>query len=77
MSLIIGVIGPEHLELCVLELIKLLYFTLTFFYTLASTIVSQSAPNLVKIYMTIRSWISWIMGLIGVELSRTVRVICR
>ena len=32
---------------------------------LASTNINQSAPNLVKIYMTLRSWMSSIMGLIG------------
>ena len=29
----------------------------------------QSAPNLVKMYVTIRSWMSSIMDLIGAELS--------
>ena len=32
---------------------------------LASTNINQSAPNFVKIYMTLRSWMSLIMGLIG------------
>ena len=32
---------------------------------LASTNINQSAPNLVKIYMTLRSWMSSNMGLIG------------
>ena len=36
-------------------------------YTLASTNINQSAPNLVKIYMTIRSRMSSIMDLIGLE----------
>ena len=40
-----------------------------FVYTLASTNINQSAPNLVKIYVTIRSWISSIMVLIKPELS--------
>ena len=40
-----------------------------FVYTLASTNINQSAPNLVKIYVTIRSWISSIMVLINSELS--------
>ena len=30
----------------------------------ASTNINQSAPNLVKIYMTLRFWMSSIMGLI-------------
>ena len=38
-------------------------------YTLASTNINQSAPNLVHMYMTIRSRMSSIMELIGLELS--------
>ena len=38
-------------------------------YTLASTNINQSAPNLVKMYVTIRYQISLIMDLIGPELS--------
>ena len=38
-------------------------------YTLASTNINQSAPNLVQMYMTIRSRMSSIMELIGPELS--------
>ena len=38
-----------------------------FVYTLASTNINQSAPNLVKIYMTIRSGMSLILGVIGPE----------
>ena len=38
--------------------------------TLASTNINQSLPNLVKMYMTIRSWLSLIMELIGPELSK-------
>ena len=40
-----------------------------FVYTLASTNINQSAPNLVKMYVTIRSWMSLIMDLIELELS--------
>ena len=58
MSLIIGQIKPEHLELFALNLEKLLNLT---GYTLASTNINQSAPNLVKIYVTIRSQMSLIM----------------
>ena len=36
-------------------------------YTLASTDINQSAPNLFKIYMTIRSRMSLILDLIGPE----------
>ena len=38
-------------------------------YTLASTNINQSAPNLVQMYMTITSQMSSIMELIGPELS--------
>ena len=41
-----------------------------FVYTLASTNINQSAPNLVKMYMTIRSRISSIVDLIEPELSK-------
>ena len=37
-------------------------------YTLASTNINQSAPNLVHMYMAIRSRMSWIMELMGPEL---------
>ena len=40
-----------------------------FVYTLSSTNINQSAPNLVKVYMTIRSWMSSIMQFIGPEQS--------
>ena len=40
-----------------------------FVYTLASANINQSAPNLVKMYVTIRSWMRSIMDLIGPELS--------
>ena len=67
MSLIIGQIEAEYPELVILEFGKIAesYFV----YTLASTIIYQSAPNLVKIYVTIRSWMSLIMDLIRPELS--------
>ena len=38
-------------------------------YTLASTNIDQSAPNLVKMYVTIRSRMSLIIDLIGPDLS--------
>ena len=53
MSLIMGKIEPEHLELFALEFGKIAESD--FVYTLASTNIDQSAPNLVKMYMTIRS----------------------
>ena len=38
-------------------------------YTLASTNINKSAPNLIKMYMTIRSRISSIVGVIKAQLS--------
>ena len=40
-----------------------------FVYTPASTNIDQSAPNLVKMYMSIRSRMSFIMDVIRPELS--------
>ena len=68
MSLIMGQIEPEHLELFALEFGKIVESV--FVYTLASTNIDQSAPNLVKMYMTIRSQMSLIMDLIEPELSK-------
>ena len=67
MSLIMGQIEPEHLELFALEFGKIAESD--FVYTLASLNIIQSAPNLVKMYVTIRSWMSSIMDLIKSELS--------
>ena len=67
MNCIIEVIGQELSELSALELENLPYFD--FVYTVASTNIKQSAPNLVNMYMIIRSWMSLIMGLIRPELS--------
>ena len=67
MSLIMGQIEPEHPELFALEFGKIAESDSV--YTLTSTDIDQSAPNLVKTYMTIRSQMSFIMDLIGVELS--------
>ena len=66
MSLIMGQI-KEQLELLALEFGKIAKSDIV--YTLASTNIDQSAPNLVKMYMIIRSWMSSIMDLIGSELS--------
>ena len=67
MSSIMGQIEPEHLKLFALEFGKIAESD--FVYTLSSTNINQSAPNLVKMYVTIRYWMSLIMGLIGPELS--------
>ena len=63
MSSINGQIESEHLELFALEFGKIAEYD--FVYNLASTIIDQSAPNLAKMYVTIRS-----------NRTRTVRVIC-
>ena len=66
MSLILGQIESEHLKLFVLEFGKIAESD--FVYTLASTNIDQSTPNLVKMYMTIRVRMTLIMDLIGPEL---------
>ena len=63
MSLIMGQIKPEHPELFALEFGKISESDLV--YTLASTNINQSAPDLVKMNVTIRSQKSSIMDLIG------------
>ena len=67
MSLIIGQSASEHLELFALEFRKIAESD--FVYTPASTNIDQSAPNLVKMCMTIRSRMSSIMDVIRPELS--------
>ena len=67
MSSIMEQIEPEHLELFVLEFRKIAESDSV--YTLASTNINQSAPNLFKMYMTIRSLMRLIMDLIRPELS--------
>ena len=51
MNSIMGLIGPEQLELIALELGKIAKFD--FVYSLASTNINQSAPNLVTMNMSI------------------------
>ena len=67
MGSIMGQIEPEHPELFALEFGKIAEYD--FVYTLASTNINQSIPNLVKMYVSIRSHMSSIMDLIGPELS--------
>ena len=66
MSLTMGQIEAEHPELFALEFGKIAKYD--FVYALASTNINQSAPNLVKLYVTIRSQMSLIMDLIRPEL---------
>ena len=67
MSLTMGQIEPEHMELFALEFRKIAKYD--FVYNLASANIIQSAPNLVQMCMTIRARLSSIMELIRPELS--------
>ena len=67
MSLIMGQIEPEYLELFALEFGKIAEYD--FVYSVSSTNINQSASNLVKVYMTIRSRMRTIMEVIRPELS--------
>ena len=67
LSSIMGQIEPEHPELFALEFGKIAEYD--FVYTLSPTNIDQSALNLVKMYVIIRSPMSSIMDLIGPELS--------
>ena len=67
MSSIMEQIKPEHLDFFALEFGK--NAETDFVYILASTNINQSAPNLVKMYVTIRSLLSSIMDLIRPERS--------
>ena len=65
MSLILGEIESEHPKLFALEFGKIAESD--FVYTLASTNIDQSTPQLVKMNMTIRLPMSLIMDLIKPE----------
>ena len=67
MSSIMGQIEPEHPELFALEFEKIAEYD--FVYALSSTNIDQSALNLVKMYVTIRSRMNSITDLIEPELS--------
>ena len=60
MSSIMGQIEPEHPELFALEIGKIAEYDCL----LSSTNIDQSAPNLVKIFVIIRSRMSSIMDII-------------
>ena len=66
MSSIMGQIEPEHPELFALEIGKIA--ETEFVYTVAFTNIN-SAQNLFKMYVTIRSQMNSIMDVIGPELS--------
>ena len=67
MSFIMEQIKPEHPELFALEFGNIA--ETDFVYILVSPNINQSAPNSVKMYVTIRSRMSSIMDLIRAELS--------
>ena len=67
MSLITGQIELEHPQLFALEFGKIAEYD--FVYTLSTTNIDQSAPNLVKMYVIIKSGMSSITELIRPELS--------
>ena len=66
MSSIMEQIKLEHPELFALEFGKIA--ETDFVYTLSSPNINQSAPNLVKMYVAIRSRMNSIMNLIRAEL---------
>ena len=68
MSSIMGQVESENWELFALEFGKIAESD--FVYTPASTNIDQSASHLVKMYMTIRYWMSSIMDVIRPELSK-------
>ena len=72
MSSIMEQIKLENPELFALEFGRIV--ETDFVYTLASPNVNQSAPNLVKMYLTIRSRMSSVMDLIGADLSELFAV---
>ena len=67
MSLITGQIEPKYPELFALEFGKIAEYD--FVYSLSSTNIDQSSPNLVKMYVIITSRMSSIMDILGPELS--------
>ena len=67
-TLIMGQIEAGHPQLFALEFGKIAESD--FVYTLASTNINQSAPNLVKMYAIIRSRMRLIMDLIRPELLK-------
>ena len=73
MSSIMGQIKAEHLDLFALEFVKIAESD--FSYALASTNTSTSAPNLVKMYVTIRSQMNSIIDYGSIR-TRTARVVC-
>ena len=63
MSFIMDPVGPELYELFALEFAK--NAESEFAYSLAFTNLDQLVPNMVTVYMILRSWMSSIMGEMG------------
>ena len=68
MTFIMDVIGPEHADSFALQLGKIVEFDIV--YTLASTNINESVPNLVKMNTIKRSRMISIMDVIRPELSK-------
>ena len=60
MNSIMDLIGPELYELLAIEFAKIAESDCVC--SLASTNVDQLVPSMVTVYMTMRSWMSLIMG---------------
>ena len=75
MSSIMCQFDPEHQDLLALEFGKIPESD--FVYTLASTIMNQSAPNLVKMYVTIRSRMSSITSKLPIFSVKTPEKLCQ
>ena len=71
MSAIMGQVEPENPELFALEFGKIAEND--FVYTLSSTNINQSAPNLIEVYLTIKISDEFNYG---TNRTRTVRVVC-
>ena len=65
-SSFMNLIGTESSELSALHSVNC-YCIFDFVYTLTSANIDQSAPNLGKMFMSNRIWMSSIMGPIGLE----------
>ena len=60
MRSIMDLIGPKLSELFPLEFAKIAEYD--FVYTIASTNADHLVPNMVTVYMTMKSWMSLIIG---------------
>ena len=70
MRLIMDLIGPELSELFLLEFAKIAEYD--FVYTIASTNADHLVPDMVTVNMTMKSWMSSIMGQIKTVTSGVI-----